>query len=64
MASASRFESAVTCAVSCSSSSRATRHAAPKPTQSECGSVPERSPRSWPPPERIGVSRTRGRRRT
>ncbi len=34
------------------------------PTTSGVGSVPERSPRSWPPPENSGASRTRGRRRT
>ena len=39
-------------------------HAAPKPTTSECGSVPDRMPRSCPPPEKIGSRRTRGRRRT
>mmetsp|Transcript_161373 Transcript_161373/g.391873 ORF Transcript_161373/g.391873 Transcript_161373/m.391873 type:complete len:232 (+) Transcript_161373:321-1016(+) len=45
-------------------SSLAMRAAAPRPTQSGCGSVPERSPRSCPPPDICGVTRTRGRRRT
>ena len=37
---------------------------APSPTASGVGSGPERSPRSWPPPENSGASRSRGRRRT
>ena len=42
----------------------ASRQASPRPTISGAGRVPERSPRSWPPPENSGASRTRGRRRT
>ena len=36
----------------------------PKPTISGTASVPERMPRSWPPPSMIGSMRTRGLRRT
>ena len=36
------------------------RTALPKPTISGTGSVPERMPRSWPPPSICGSSRTRG----
>ena len=42
----------------------ARRQASPSPTISGAGSVPERRPRSCPPPENSGASRTRGRRRT
>lgn len=38
--------------------------AAPRPTASGVGTVPERSPRSCPPPLCSGSRRTRGRRRT
>ena len=44
--------------------SRAMRAAAPSATQSGAGRVPERTPRSCPPPSNSGSSRTRGRRRT
>ena len=45
-------------------SSPAMRQATPRPTQSGVGSVPERLPRSCPPPSINGTRRTRGRRRT
>lgn len=38
--------------------------AAPRPTASGVGTVPERNPRSCPPPFCSGSKRTRGRRRT
>lgn len=38
--------------------------AAPRPTASGVGTVPERRPRSCPPPLCSGSKRTRGRRRT
>jgi hypothetical protein len=38
--------------------------ALPKPTMPGTLSVPERMPRSWPPPSMMGVMRTRGLRRT
>ena len=38
--------------------------ARPRPTQSGVGKVPERKPRSWPPPSNSGSRRTRGRRLT
>ncbi|TNN40626.1 hypothetical protein EYF80_049216 [Liparis tanakae] len=42
----------------------ATLQAAPSPTTSGVGTVPERSPLSCPPPFCSGSKRTRGRRRT
>ena len=41
---------------------RAIASASPNPTMLGVFSVPERSPRSWPPPNVIGAIRTRGRR--
>jgi len=64
MPSISRLDSLVACWRSCSISSNATAHAFPSPTTSGVGSVPERSPRSWPPPLMSGSILTRGRRRT
>lgn len=45
-------------------SSAQTLAAAPMPTHRAGDRVPDRSPRSWPPPENSGSRRTRGRRRT
>ncbi len=51
-------------AASAAISAAASRQASPSPTISGAGSVPDRSPRSCPPPENNGARRTLGRRRT
>ena len=53
-----RSRKARTRAASTASSACARAHAAPKPTHKAVGSVPGRSPRSWPPPANSGTSRT------
>ena len=64
MPSRRRLAKCSTQAASAAISVRASSQAAPRPTTSGWGSVPERRPRSWPPPEISGSRRTRGRRRT
>ena len=51
-------------ALSNSKSCTQSRAAAPKPTQRAGARVPLLSPRSWPPPEKMGSRRTRGFRLT
>jgi hypothetical protein len=60
----SRSRSARSRTASAAISSFASSAALPKPTISGTGSVPERMPRSWPPPSISGSMRTRGLRRT
>ena len=56
----SRSRSFASRAPSAAISSRAISAALPNPTISGTGRVPERMPRSWPPPSIIGAIRTRG----
>ncbi len=60
MASWSRSRSAASRRPSSAITSRQISAARPKPTASGTGTVPERIPRSWPPPSIIGAIRTRG----
>ena len=64
IASRSRSRSLSRRAASVAISVRASSAALPKPTIAGTFSVPERMPRSWPPPSICAVMRTRGLRRT
>mmetsp|Transcript_14608 Transcript_14608/g.62624 ORF Transcript_14608/g.62624 Transcript_14608/m.62624 type:complete len:242 (+) Transcript_14608:277-1002(+) len=64
MPSTSRFASFWTCASSLRISSAAIFAAAPSPTTSGVGRVPDRKPLSCPPPEMSASMRRRGRRLT